>query len=99
MNPDEAAATLKSLVEGRDPSTGQDLHADTVLQRASVIRALLVGLAAIESSQARERRRAQLPVRVGSSWTDEEDQKLRAAFQAGESVAMLAAGHQRSTIG
>ena len=97
MNPDEAAATLKSLVEGRDPSTGRDLHADTVLQRASVIRALLVGLAAIENSQAREKRRAQLPVRVGSAWTDEEDQKLRAAFHAGESVDALAASHQRST--
>jgi hypothetical protein len=96
MHPDEAANILKSLVEGRDPSSGEELPADAIYQRANIIRALLVGYAAIESSQAREKRRAQLPVRVGSTWTAEEDDRLRTAFQAGESIEALALGHQRT---
>ena len=96
MKPEEAATILQSLVDGRDPSSGQELPADAVYQRAEVIRALLVGCAAIESSLARDKRRAQLPKRVGTAWTAEEDEKLRYGFQTDRSVEALASSHQRT---
>jgi hypothetical protein len=96
MHHNEAANILKSLVEGRDPSSGKELSADSVLQRANVIRALLVGHTAIETVLAREKRRAQLPERVGDTWSPEEDDRLRTAFQAGESIEALASSHERT---
>jgi hypothetical protein len=96
MHHNEAANILKSLVEGRDPSSGKELSADSVLQRASVIRALLVGHTAIETVLAREKRRAQLPERVGDTWSPEEDDRLRSGFQAGESIEALASSHERT---
>lgn len=65
-------------------------------QRAKVIRALLVGCAAIENSLARQKRRAQLPEHVGSTWTTEEDDKLRSGFQAGGTIEALASSHRRT---
>ena len=96
MKLEEAASILQSLVEGRDPSSGDELPADTVCQGAKVLRALLVGCTAIETVLARQKRRAQLPRRVGSTWTTEEDGKLRSGFQAGRSIETLASSHQRT---
>jgi hypothetical protein len=96
MHHNEAANILKSLIEGHDPSSGKELSADSVLQSASVLRALLVGHTAIETVLAREKRRAQLPVRVGDTWGPEEDDRLRTAFQAGESIEALASTHERT---
>jgi hypothetical protein len=96
MSPEDAAVILKSLVDGRDPTSGKELPPNTVYQRANVIRALLVGCSAIETCLAREKRRAQLPVRVGSTWSTEEDERLRAGFQAGQNIEALASEHQRT---
>jgi hypothetical protein len=96
MKPEEAATILQSLVDGRDPSSGKELPPDTVCQRATVIRALLIGNAAIESLLARQKRRACLPARVGSTWTGEEDEKLRSGFQAGRGIEVLALSHERT---
>jgi|SRR5581483_9042520 len=96
MYADEAAKILKSLVDGRDPSSGEELPSDTVYQRAIVIRALLLGQAALEDSLARGKRRAHLPERVGAAWSLEEDERLRSAFQAGRSIAGIALDHRRT---
>jgi hypothetical protein len=96
MKLEEAATILQTLVEGRDPSSGEELPADNVCQGTKVLRALLVGCTAIETVLARQRRRAQLPRRVGSTWTTEEDSKLRSGFQAGRSIESLASSHQRT---
>jgi len=92
----EAGHILKSLVDGRDPESGKDLPPETVLQRAQVIRALLIARDSIETCVAREKRRAMLPVRVGIQWTDEEDEKLRLAFREGANIEFLAGVHQRT---
>ena len=92
----EAARILKSLVEGRDPFTGQELPPDSALQQAVVLRALYMGHQSLESTLAREKRRAQLPDRVGVQWDDEEDRKMRIAFEAGETISELASSHRRT---
>ncbi|MEJ1961057.1 MAG: hypothetical protein WDO56_05710 [Gammaproteobacteria bacterium] len=63
------------------------------------MRALLVALAAIEQDLARAARRSQLPRNIGKSWSDEEVANLHKEFQAGESIAEIAARHGRTERG
>ena len=92
----EAVGILKSLVEGRDPTTGEELPVDGVLQRAPVLRALLMAQAEMEESVQREKRRALLPERAGEPWTDDEDTQLMSGFQRGATIADLASTHSRT---
>jgi hypothetical protein len=87
---------LQALVRGMDPETGQELPNDTVLQRVDVIRALIASIGAVEETEARALRRAQLPARVGNYWTEEEDQKLTKAFQEGQTTELVASSHGRT---
>jgi len=87
---------LKSLIQGIDPVTAEELPREAVLQRAEVLRALLAGLAALEQTAARAQRRAQLPDHVGEAWTTEEEHKLVAAFKSGESPLAIARQHGRT---
>jgi hypothetical protein len=92
----EAGRILKSLVDGRDPTSGRDLPDETVLHQPQVIRALLIAQKSIDTCIAREKRRAMLPERVGIQWTDVEDEKLTLAFKAGASIESLAEAHKRT---
>ena len=68
---------LRALVRGNDPDTGERLDRDTVLNRGDVVRALVEAIVALESQNARARRRAQLPESVGKSWSEEEERRLK----------------------
>jgi hypothetical protein len=92
----EAARVLKSLVEGRNPSTGEELPADSVFQQATVLRALYIGHQALESVLERGKRRALLPERVGATWDEQEDQRLRDAITAGKALSEIASLHLRT---
>lgn len=96
----KARQILQALIDGVDPSTGEELPPGTVLQEADVLRALLAGAAALDQVAAREQRRAQLPGNVGSTWTKEEEAELVAAFNAREwsreSLEDIAARHRRT---
>lgn len=96
MDPTSARQMLEALVEGRDPASGAELPAGTVVQRAEVIRALLAGIAAIDADVERARRRSQLPENVGRPWKAEEEARLAEAFRAGESLSQIAARHGRT---
>jgi DNA-binding NarL/FixJ family response regulator len=86
----QATQVLKALVQGVDPLTGEELIGNAVLQRAEVLRALLEGISALQSNSARQARRASLPANVGAPWSTEDEQKLIACYQKGESVALIA---------
>lgn len=86
---------LNALIRGVDPFSGERLN-DPALHRAEVTRALLEGREAIDKMAARTWRRAQLPPRVGESWSPEEDEKLVKSFKAGATLEELAGDHQRS---
>lgn len=96
MQEQRARKVLQALVQGVDPVTGEELPAATVLQQADVLRALLAGVAALEQVAARAQRRAQLPGKVGRPWTSEEESSLVTEFQSGQSLADMAARHQRT---
>ena len=96
MQEQRARKILQALVQGVDPTTGAELEAGTVLQRADVLRALLAGVAALEQLSARAQRRAQLPENVGLPWTSDEERALISAFQAGDPLTDIAAKHGRT---
>jgi len=96
MQEQRARKILQALVEGVDPTTGEELEAGTVLQRAEVLRALLAGVAALDQVSARAQRRALLPDNVGRNWSAEEERALVTEFQAGDSLPDIAMKHART---
>jgi hypothetical protein len=99
MQQQRAREILRALVQGIDPFTSEELPKATILEKADVVRALLVALAAVEQDLARESRRSQLPPNIGKSWSQEEVARLLKAFHAGEPVADIATRHGRSVRG
>ena len=87
---------LKSLIEGRDPLSGESIQSECVIHRSDVLRALLAGLSALDSTAARAQRRAQLPENVGATWTTQEEAQLGAAFKSGDSPVTIARNHGRT---
>lgn len=92
----EAKTILESLIQGRNPDSGERLPSDCVVHRSDVMRALLFGVAAIETADARLKRRAQLPKNVGQDWTTKEVEQLRSEFAAKEPLAIIADRHGRT---
>lgn len=96
MQHTEAKAILVSLIEGRNPDSGERLPTECVVHRSDVIRALLLGVGAIDSTDARTKRRAQLPKNVGRGWTTQEEELLRSEFAAKEPLKEVATRHGRT---
>jgi hypothetical protein len=95
-NLQRAKQVLRRLVEGIDPETGEELPNDTVLHRAEVIRALLTSVEVVEEVSQRAGRRAQLPPSVGQRWSEDDERRLTEAFQAGQTIEILASNHGRT---
>ncbi len=100
MEHEQALAILKALAEGVDPATGARFAADTPWQRADTVRALHRAVAALEAAApaapAEAKRPASSRGNAGKPWSKEEDEKLVAGFDAGQTVEALAAAHERS---
>ena len=96
MPQQRASEILLGLVNGVDPLTQEDLPKGTILEKADVVRALLIGVATIEFAAARELRRKQFPQNTGRTWTGEENGQLVESFQAREPIAEIAARHGRT---
>jgi hypothetical protein len=100
MEHEQALAILKALAEGVDPATGARFAADTPWQRADTVRALHRAVAALEGSAPAAPTEAKRPAsgrgNAGKPWSKEEDEKLVAGFDAGQTVEALAAAHSRS---
>lgn len=96
MQHTEARTILESLIQGRNPDSGERLPSDCVVHRSDVMRALLFGVGAIETADARLKRRAQLPKNVGQDWTTKEVEQLRSEFAAKEPLATIADRHGRT---
>lgn len=92
-----ACEVLQSLIAGNDPVTGKPIPHDSILNRAGVLRALLAGLEALNSTKARDKRRSALPANVGKAWTKEQETRLIAGYKSGDSVQTIAKRHQRTT--
>lgn len=98
MQPSDALPLIESLASGVDPRTGDGVAEDSPLHHPEVIRALFLAVRLIESHGnlvPADSNRSR-PARAGEPWSDQEEQRLSEAFQAGVTFAQLAERHQRS---
>src|SRR5216683_1903954 len=93
MDSVQALAVVRSLANGVDPESGEVFPPESAYQRPTVVRALYEAASALERI---ERRKAQLPQKTGEPWSEDEDRKLLAAFDAGRALQELAALHERT---
>ena len=96
MNASEALGIVRSLASGVDPVTGDAFPEESAYQRPQIVRALYEAVAALERSARFSRRKEGLPGKASQPWTEEEDRRLLAAFDAGRALAEVAAEHQRT---
>lgn len=96
MDQAQALTVVRSLANGVDPESGEIFPPESAYQRPQVVRALYEAAAALERIERFERRRAQMPAKTGEPWSEEEDRRLLAAFDAGRALQELAAEHQRT---
>jgi hypothetical protein len=96
MDQAQALTVVRSLANGVDPETGEVFAPESSYQRPLVVRALYEAAAALERMERFERRKAQLPQKTGEPWSEDEDRKLLAAFDAGRALQELAAAHERT---
>jgi hypothetical protein len=96
MDTSEALTVVRALADGVDPVTGEIFPPDSAIQRAPIVRALMVAAEALAATRGK---RAHLPQQTGKSWTKDEDERLRAGYAAGRSLIELAAEHHRTTGG
>jgi len=62
-------------------------------------RALFAATHALEKVESFERRRQQLPPKAGAPWTEDEERRLLASFDAGRGLVEIARAHERSQTG
>ena len=99
MDQAQALAVVRALASGVDPESGEVFPPDSAYQRPQVVRALYEAATALERIERFERRKAQMPAKTGEPWSEEEDRKLLASFDAGHALGELAAAHQRTQTG
>lgn len=87
---------LMSLIEGRNPRSGEQLPSECVVHHSDVLRALLLGVGAIDTVDARVKRRGALAENVGQGWTTQKEEQLRSEFVAKEPLSVVAAPHGRT---
>ena len=97
MNNLEPQQILRFLAEGIDPISMNPLPEESPLQKPYLIRAFYAAHAALDLLAARAKRKSSLPGNTGKSWSALEDEMLLAAYEAGTSLKLLAADHQRSS--
>jgi hypothetical protein len=96
MDATQALAVVRSLANGVDPESGEVFPVESTYQRPQVVRALYEAATALERIERFDRRRSQMPPKTGEPWTEEEDRKLLAVFDAGRSLQELAVAHERT---
>ena len=93
---DRSRNVLMALIQGVHPTTSEDLPKDTIVNDIEVNRALHTAITALGLVQARVLRRAQLPEKVGKTWSKDEEATLREEFQAEFPIAEIAEAHGRT---
>lgn len=98
MDKKSASEILRSLVNGRDPQTGETISRAEVLSRTAIRDAIRLALDALEAESApRQPSLTGRPHdRAGEPWGPDEEHRLLAGFDAGRTVAELSAQHSRT---
>ena len=100
MQRERALEILRTLADGVDFTTGEQLPAGNLYQHPDTVRALYYAIQAMESARASKQstvsRTDGTQLNAGRPWTEEEEARLAAAFDAGVSIDALAQEHKRS---
>jgi hypothetical protein len=97
MEPIKALEIIAHLADGIDPHTGEALPPPPApYQHPDTVRALYAAIRALEHQREANRRQKGLPANAGQSWTEEEEKRLVAGYDAGNSIKDLATEHRRT---
>ena len=94
----EALEILRDLSDGIDPNTKRPLPADSICQRASIVRALCTAVSVLSSRERTRSRKLRLPSNAGKAWSKEEDAEICEEFGRAENMFSIASEHNR-TVG
>ena len=92
-----AREIINVLAQGIHPVTGEAMPADSPYNEPPVIRALFTVARALEDCDAAKVRR-EAPPNAGKSWSEDEDGRLAAAFDAGQQLGQMALELGRSRV-
>jgi hypothetical protein len=90
-----AREIIDTLAQGIHPVTGEAMPGDSPYNAPPVIRALFTVSQALEAAPA-QRPRREMPANSGKPWAAEDDEQLRAGFDAGTPIKDLAAALGRT---
>ena len=100
MEREHALKILNALANGVHPATGEVFAADSPYQHPDTVRALFEAVRLMEGAPPTrtpaERRSGDIPANTFLRWTSEEEERLKAGFDAGKTSAELAQLHNRS---
>ena len=88
-----AKEIISALAEGVDPTTGEVLPDSSVCNKGEVIRAFYAVLNHLDEKKLKKN----LPANAGKPWSAEEDDKLKACYEAGMSQKELCAEFERTS--
>lgn len=100
MEREHTLRILNALANGMHPATGEQFAADSPYQHPDTVRALYAAVRALDGgaapASAIDRRPAPPQSGAGSRWSEEEEQRLVTAFDAGRTIDALAQAHNRT---
>ncbi len=92
-----AREIINVLAQGIHPVTGEAMPADSPYNEPPVIRALFAVARALGDCDAPKVRRG-APPNAGKSWSEDEDGRLAASFDAGQQLGQMALELGRSRV-
>ena len=94
---DEYLNTIQQLANGVNPITGEIFDEHHILQNATIARALMFSVKAIENEIKRQKRKTELPQNAGQPWTDDLDKELIEKYKNGLTIKELSEIFQRTS--
>lgn len=96
MTDQEALDILQALVTGVNPFSNEPLPPESLCVNPAVNTALTTAIVALEGKLTAAARRAQLPAKAGAPWSSDEAQLILQAYEAGDSIKVIAERQQRT---
>ncbi len=97
MEKQTALQIVQTLAQGIDPHTGEQFPPESPYQHPDTVRALVQAAQALAEPTTRSRpSQPGIPENAGKPWTEDEDQALAGAFDAGRAIPELAEQHRRT---
>ena len=93
MDINRAKEIVATLAEGVDPTTGEVLPENSVCNKGEIVRAFYAVLNHLDE----EKPKKNLPANAGKPWSTEEDDKLKACYEAGMSRKELCTEFERTS--